>query len=217
MTRIGTRAIALTSLLLGAGSLGACRSAPPPLAFDNVVFYHYGAGASTDLSAFEQRYPPLDLEREPPALNYIGVKVLQGTVRLSRPDDWVLRTASNEPAKRYVEYVSPRQLLVSIYERVESPAEPWLVIMNRYESELEKSGGRLLSQGTPTATWNGQARAYTVERKVAAPKAPFVNKCREYLVRSKHRILLVQLVYQDPGLGDISDEALRVIDTMQVL
>ena len=169
-------------------------------------------GTSTaKLSQFEQPYPPLD---KPP--DYIGVQVFGGAVRLSRPKNWVIRSASNVPEKRYIEYVSPDQYVVAIYERLESPWDPWRVVMHRYEQDVERSGGVLLSKGVPMATWNAQGRAYLVERPVTAPKSPLEAHSREYLLRSDERIVLLQVVHPGKSVQPISAELLRPLSTMQV-
>lgn len=196
----------------------ACAGGPDPSAFRNRVFYDFGGVGSAELAkSFETPYPPLDLEQAPPAMGYMGVEVLGGSVRLSRPKAWVIRRASNEPERRFIEYVSPNQVMFAVYERVESPREPWRAVMQRYEGEVEKSGGIVLGKPVPAATWNAQARAYDIERPVAAPKAPYVNHSREYLARSEHRIVLIQMVRPSESMQPVTGELLRVIETLQVL
>ena len=201
------------------GAFG-CSAGPDPIAFKNRTFYEtYGGGqlSQSQLQILEQPYPPLDLDSGEGGRTYVGVKVLDGTVRLSRPKDWVIRAASLEPQKRYIEYVSPREVVFAVYERVESPLDPWRVIMGRYEDDVKKSGGELLGEGVPATTWNAQARAYDVQRSVAAPKTPFVNVSREYLARSEHRVDLIQIVHQGKTMESVSDELARVIETLQLL
>lgn len=201
-------------LLLASGfciAAAGCASGPEPIAFQNQVFYAHGAISSAQLSQFEQPYPPLDK-----APKYIGVQVLGGVVRLSRPRDWVIRSASNVPQKRYIEYVSPDQYVVAIYERLESPWDPWRVVMGRFEEDVQHSGGIILDKGVPMATWNAQGRAYRVERPVSAPKAPIESYTREYLLRSDERIVLLQVVHPGTSVAPISSELLRPLDTMQV-
>jgi hypothetical protein len=212
-----SRPALLASVLLG---VSACASGPDPSAFKNRVFYEYGSGQLTakEIEEFERPYQPLDARAEARgSSDYIGVQVLKGAVRLSRPRDWIIRSASLEPERRFIEYVSPRQIAFAVYERIESPLDPWREIMQRYEEDVQKEGGTLLGKAVPAATWNAQARAYDVQRAVPAPKAPFLNRCREYLVRSEHRLLLVQIVYQGETIEPFTEELLRVIDTLQVL
>lgn len=193
----------------------ACAAGPDPVAFTNRTFYEYGSGRDpgVDKSAFEKAYPPLDIVDK----NYMGVQVLTGIVRFSRPTNWVIRRASIQPAQRYIEYVAPSQLMLVIYERLESTEDPWRTIMGRFESELEKEGGKVIGQPVPFASFNAQGREYVIERAVAAPKMPFVNRSREILLRSAHRVVLVQVVHQGDTPAQISDELLPVLSSMQVL
>ena len=48
-------------------------------------------------------------------------------------------------------------------------------------------------------------------------KAPYVNVSREILLRSDHRINLVSIVHQGETLVGVSDELLRVMDTLEIL
>jgi hypothetical protein len=191
---------------------GGCAGSPEPVAFQNQVFYAKGAvSPKTSLAQFEQPYPPLDQQ---PA--YVGVQVLEGAVRLSRPKAWVIRSASNTPQQRYIEYVSPDQYVVAIYERLESPYDPWRTVMQRYEEDVQQSGGVLLGKAVPVATWSNQGRAYLVQRSVSAPKAPLQSYTREYLLRSDRRIVLLQIVHPGTSIEPLSVELLRPLDTMQV-
>lgn len=162
---------------------------------------------------FERPYPPLDIAER----GYAGVQVLGGIVRFSRPTKWVIRRASVTPEQRYIEYVSPSQVMVAIYERIESPLDTWQTVMTRYENELEADGGKVIGKPFAFASFNAQGREYVVERGVAAPKSPFVNRSREFLLRSDKRIVLVQVVHQGDSPGHISDEVLPVMTSMQIL
>ncbi len=206
-------ALAYSSLLfVGLGT--GCASGPDPRAFQNEVFYAYDQLSDSDLSRFEVRYPPLDLESKKPG--FIGVGVLSSTVRFSRPKNWQIRSASNQPQGRFIEYMSPEQYMFAIYERLESPWDPWRVIMGHYEDDVKKKGGKILAPAVAMSTYNAQGRAYHVQRPVDAPKEPLMSNTREYLVRSDHRILLVQVVYQGKSLKSIDDEMMRVIQTFRV-
>jgi len=200
--------------LLACAQFG-CGAGPDPSAISNRTFYEYGrlGGEGTDLEAFERPYPPLNIDEKA----YRGVQVFGGTVRLSRPTNWVIRSASSEPQKRFIEYVSPSQIVFSIYERVESTRAPWRDVMNRYESEVTNDGGKIIAKPVPMATWNAQGRAYIVERGIAATKGTFINHSREYLLRSDHRILLVQFVSQSGDYRQSSDELIPVVESLQVL
>jgi len=192
-----------------------CGAGPDPSAIQNRTFYEYGrlGGAGASLELFERPYPPLNADE----IRYTGVQVMGGTVRFSRPVNWVIRAASNEPQKRFIEYVSPSQVMFSIYERVESPRDVWRDIMGRYELEVKSDSGRVLAPPIPISTWNAQGRAYLIERGVAAPKAAFINRSREYLLRSANRIVLVQLVNQGGDYRRANDEILPVLESLQVM
>lgn len=192
-----------------------CASGPVPEAFNNEVFYasRDRASAST-LSLFETPYPPFNLpEREP---GYIGVKVIGGHVKLSRPRNWVIREASNRPHDRYIEYASPNQYVVAVYERLESPSDPWRIVLERYEKDLEDTGARALGKAVPVASFFSQGRAYTVERPVMAPKTPLVAHSREYLMRGDHRIVLVQIVHPRERIDPIAGELVHFLDAISV-
>ncbi|HMA97551.1 MAG TPA: hypothetical protein VKP30_32930 [Polyangiaceae bacterium] len=195
--------------------LPACASGPDPSAFKNKTFYEYGSGqqeGQVSRDAFEKPYPPLNIEEK-----FVGVQVLTGIVRFSRPNNWVIRRASIMPGQRFIEYVSPSQVMMTIYERIESPLDVWRDVMGRYEQELEQDGGKIIGKPVPFATFNAQGREYVIERGVVAPKAPFINRSREILLRSDHRIVLLQIVHQGDNPAHISDEIVPVLSSMQVL
>jgi len=205
----------LLSILLLAALASGCRSAPDPIAFENRVFYHYD-DPNADLNAFERRYPPLDFAEKAPLPEYIGVAVLGGAIRLSRPKNWVLTYASNKPTERFVQYVSPQEYVFSIYERVDSPSDPWRDVMQRYEDETKEAGANILGKRIPVATFNAQGRAYVVQRPVKAAKSPFIGMAREYLARSDHRIVLIQMIHQTDTLAPATPELYRVVQTLMV-
>src|SRR5271165_6196893 len=126
-----------------------CASGPEPVACQNKVFYQYATFGTRDPKAFEAPYPPLDKAQEAPLPEYVGVGVLGSTVHLSKPRDWVLRAASVQPEHRYIEYVSPNEYMVAVYELVESPLDPWLEILQRYEDQAKTSGADFLGQRVP--------------------------------------------------------------------
>jgi hypothetical protein len=197
--------------------LAGCSSTPAPVAFQNPVFYQYDTLAgSADVQALEQHYPPLDQSEAPPLPEYIGMAVLGGAVHLSRPRDWVIRSGSARPEHRYIQYVSPSQYIVSVYELVESPDETWRAVMGRYEDQATKSGAELLGRRVPMATWNAQGRAYFVRRSVPAAKAPLVNHANEYLLRSGRRVVLLQIVHHDASLDPAGRELRRVVETFAI-
>jgi len=213
MLRAGARATCGV-LALAAGLFG-CSSAPEPLAFQNKVFYEYDSYSRQSLRDIEVHYPPLDKRESPPLPEYVGISVFGGAVHLSRPRDWVVRAASAQPEHRYVEYVSPKEYVVGVYETLESPLDPWLDVMGRYEKQAADSGADMLGQRIPMATWNAQGRGYLVRRPVAAAKGPLVNYSNEYLLRGEHRIVLLQIVHPDEKLATAA-ELRRVVETIQL-
>jgi hypothetical protein len=209
----------LASFALAVAALGAvgCASSPEPVAFQNRVFYQYDTFASPkSAKAFEAHYPPLDKTQSAPLPEYIGVSVLGDAVHLSRPRDWVIRSASLQDEHRFIEYVSPNEYMVAVYELVESPLDPWLEVMGRYEDQAKKAGADLLGQRVPMATENSQGRGYLVRRAVPAAKGPLLNYANEYLLRGERRIVLLQIVHHDEKLVPMDAELRRVVETLEV-
>lgn len=206
-------------LLGGAALLTACSGAPDTAA-KNRTFYDWTVATSGDASAaaaFEQRYPPLDLAGAPPMPEYLGYTVLRGGVHLSRPKNWMLRDANNEPAKAVAQYISPNAYTFALYERPDSPLDPWRDVIHRYERDVKASGATIAGGRVPLATAIGQGRAYTIEREVEAAKRPLVSRSREVLLRGEHRIVLVQVVHEGEDLSAVDRELLRVFETLEVL
>jgi hypothetical protein len=185
--------------------------------------------AQTTTGDVERPYPALDLDPTPGGSRWIGVSVLRGGVRFSRPSRWAIRDASTDPGHAYVEYVSPRAYSFAIYERSDAPHDRWGDVLARYEADVAAVGGKLLGQRIPVATDTNQGRAYTIEREPdGAPEAdaaaptdaaapPFLSRSREILVRGNHRIVLVQVVSQDDGLSRLSEEISAVLRHLEVL
>jgi hypothetical protein len=200
-----------------AGALWGCASGPEKVAFENKVFYQYDTlNPAQAAKSLEAHYPPLDKTESPPLPEYTGVSVLDGAVHISRPRDWVIRAGSAQPEHRYIEYVSPNEYMVAVYELVESPLDVWREVMGRYEEQAKKSGADLLGQRIPMATDNAQGRGYLVRRPVAAAKGPLVNYSNEYLLRGEHRIVLLQIVHHSENLAPVDAELRRVVETLQV-
>lgn len=211
LATVGAKASWLLAL-----ALVAC-GGPHPSATKNKVFYDYGADGVQDLSVlFEVHYPPLDFGAREPNPEYKGVTILNGLVRFSRPLNWRIRRASNDETQRFIEYVSPRQYMVSIYERVEGAGAPWHEVMKVYEDQVKAEGAKIIGKPYAGATWNSQARVYDVERSVKAPKRPLKTYSREYLARGKDRIVLIQVVHPQQNLEPLGDELLRVMTHLQV-
>jgi hypothetical protein len=199
-----------------AGLAAGCASGPPSLALENKTFYQYDdqAGGSP-LDRVERPYPALDWQGTAGA--YVGVSILGGAARLSRPRSWHIRRASLIAEHRFIEYVSPHAYLVAIYERTDSPEESWLDILSRYEGDAKRQGIELLGQRIPIATHTTQGREYLVRRTVHGQRAAFVNTSREILLRSAKRVALVQFVDDGGDAHDlIATELLRVLDTLEI-
>jgi hypothetical protein len=194
---------------------GACTTGDPVVAQRNAVFYAWDTTGARSRTEHERPYPPLDL-KQAAGPSFTGVEVLEGAVRLSRPDNWVVRAASSAPGARYIQYVSPNEYVFSVYERNESPDALWPEVLARYEKDLGDAKAQIVHKAVPIATWNAQGRAYLVSRKVPAAKGPFVNFSREYLARAQRRVVLVQVVHPTSGLEPLSKELSRVMETLQV-
>jgi hypothetical protein len=202
-------------LLLGV-VLAGC-GGPPPITLENGTFFQFDdLPGSSKNSAFERPYPPLDRKAQGGLPEYAGVSVLGGTVRISRPADWRIRRASLQPEKRFIEYVSPNEYLFAIYERVDSPVDPWKDVLERYENDAKAKGAELLGQRVPVATWNAQGREYIVRRTVKGQRAPYSHLSSEILVRGDHRIELVEIVHQGESIAPVGAELLRVMETLQL-
>jgi hypothetical protein len=213
----GASRLSLTTAVAAACLLSACGGAPEKAAFQNKVFYQYDTlNPAQAAKSLEGHYPPLDKSETPPLPEYMGVSVLGDAVHISRPRDWVIRAGSVEPEHRYIEYVSPNEYMVAVYELAESPLDVWLEVMGRYEDQAKKSGADLLGKRIPMATSNAQGRGYFVRRPVAAAKGPLLNYSNEYLLRGEHRIVLLQIVHHEETLVPMDAELRRVVETLEV-
>lgn len=217
MTSTQTRLLTSVLLVVGGASIAACSGGPPPAAFENRTFYQYDDLIATGGNASERPYPPLDQKARPGLPEYIGVSILGGSVHLSRPINWKIRRLSTTPERRFIEYVSPNEYIFAIYERTDSAIDPWREVLQRYEEDAKTSGAELVGARVPVATWNAQGREYLVRRKIKGQKGPYTNLSREVLLRSDHRVDLVEIVHQGETLAGVSDEMLRVMETLELL
>jgi len=160
----------------------------------------------------EVPYPPLDRAEAKGGPPWVGVSVLRGGVRLARPNNWSIRDASVDPGRGYILYVSPNAYSFAIYERSDAPTDLWRDVQARYENDVASAGAKVVGRHVPLATALNQGRAFTVERK-----APLASRSREYLLRSDHRVVLVQVVSQDPNLTRLAPELLEVLSHLEVL
>lgn len=200
--------------LLAVGLAGtACGGSPSAPAQDE-VFYLHERGVIDPRYNWERYYPPLDADETERVPRRVGVAVLEGDVRMSRPIDWYLRTADHTPQKRQVSYQSPRQFLFSIFERVDPPRASWQEVLDRYEEELEQQGAKILAGRIPVGTANAQGRSYYIKTKI--PSRPdYEAFAHEILVRSSERVLLVQIVH-DEEIEPTVDEMTTVVSSMLV-
>jgi hypothetical protein len=202
---------------LGGLLLAGC-GGPSEGATKNRTFYDWtvatGDGGSKE---FEERYPPLDFAAQEARPEYVGVTVLRRGIHLSKPKNWLLRDASNQPGQAYIGYVSPNAYSFAIYERPEYAGDAWRDMLKRYEDDAQSVGAKVVGKNIPIATGIGQGRAFSVERNVEAAKKPLVSHSREYLVRGESRVVIVQIVYEGDDLSQVNPELLRVVDTLEVL
>ena len=213
-----TFALAVLATLASFAIAGCGGSSPPPIAQVTGTFYNFdevGFGSSAS-KALEEPYPALNLKEMPGSVEYIGVSILGGSVHLSRPKNWQIRRASLVPEHRFIEYISPNEYVFAIYERNDSPSDPWLGVLARYEEDAKKEGAEIVGQRVPVATWNAQGREYVIKRKIKAQKSPFVNFSREVLLRNDNRIDLVQIVYRGETLKPVGDDLLRVMEMLSL-
>ncbi|EYF03448.1 hypothetical protein [Chondromyces apiculatus] len=211
--RCAARLLCAVPVALTVAAATGCGGAPTAPKQDE-VFYLHGAGIIDRNFSYETYFPPLDralTERTP---RMVGVGVLDGDVRLSRPIDWYVRSADYSPQSRFISYQSPRQFLFSIFERIDDPQDPWPDLLRRYEKDLTTQGAQIISGRTPISTANAQGRSYFVRTKVAA-KPPYEAFAHEILVRSHHRILLVQVVHQQ-NIDASVDEMMSALGSMIV-
>jgi hypothetical protein len=207
----------LFSTLVACFWLAGCGGAPDTAARNRTFYDWSSAGPGNTGAQFEQRYPPLDLGEKLPNPEHLGVLIVRGGVRLSRPKEWMIREASNEPGHAYLQYTSPRAYSFGVYERPDSPSDLWLDILTRYEDDVASVGAKAVGKRVPVATWRGQGRAYSIERKVEAAKRPLISRAREIVLRGEHRVVIVQIVHDGEDLSAVDGELARVIGTLEVL
>lgn len=208
-------------LLLVAGAAAGCGGAAGAAdAARNRTFYDWSVAVGSGdgaMNAYEQPYPPLDLAARASGLQYTGVTIVRGGVHLSRPKTWMIREASNDPGRAYIQYVSPRAYSFAVYERSDAPTDLWHEVLGRYEKDLKAVGAKATGSRVPYAAAIGQGRAYTLERAVKAAKRPFMSRSREIVLRGDGRVVLVQIVHENENLAPLDDELLRVLSTLEVL
>lgn len=210
--RSGLSWVLPVAALLGVGAVG-CGGSPSAPARDD-VFYLHGGGVIDRTYGWEVYFSPLDSAQTDRLPRGVGVGVLGGDVRFGRPIDWYIRGADYTPEHRFISYQSPRQFLFSIYERVDPTGDPWPDVLKRYEADVAQQGAQILTQRMPVATANAQGRAYLLRTRV--PSRPdYQAYSHEVLLRSDHRILLVQVVH-GVETEAIADEVAAALKSMLV-
>ena len=138
-------------LALGALCVSGC-GGPSEGATKNRTFYDWTVATGDQGSKeFEERYPPLDLAPQAPNPEYVGVTVLRRGIHLSKPKNWLLRDASNQPGQAYVGYISPNAYSFAIYERPEYAGDAWRDMLKRYEDDAQSTGAKVTGKRVPVA------------------------------------------------------------------
>lgn len=205
--------VALLSTALAVLAIG-CGGSPSAPKTDE-VFYLHGGGVIDKDRSWEVYFPKLDREKTVTLPRYVGVGVLDGDVRFSRPIDWTIRDADYTAERRFIQYQSPRQFTFSIYERVDPNREPWSDVLKRYEEETRGQGALLLANRQPIGTANSQGRAYLMRTTVKAKPKPYEAYSTEILVRSEQRVLLVQIVHRG-HIDPIGEEVTQAVSSLVV-
>jgi hypothetical protein len=199
--------LALAAVL--AAGIAGCGGSPTAPSRDD-TFYLHERGVIDKRLSWERYFPPLDRDASARLPRRVGVALFEGEVRMSRPIDWYLRTADNTSEQRQISYQSPRQFIFTIYERTDPVGAPWAEILKRYEEQTQASGSTIIKGRLPVATANAQGRSYYLKTSVKA-RPDFENFSHEVILRSRNRVLLVQIVHEEniePSLDEMTD-ALR--------
>ena len=200
-------------LLLPWALLFACAPATTPPT--NRTFYDWSLG-DRRVAEFEAPHPSLDWPKGETDPDFLGVDVLRGAVRFSRPREWLMRNASLEPGAAYVHYVSPSAYSFLLYQRPDAPTAPWSELLASYEAEVKAAGGKIVGRGIPIATSRGQGRAYSIETTVKTSAGPLLSRSREVLLRGSQRLVLLQIVREEGDLASESPELLRAVGTLEI-
>ncbi|MEZ4298281.1 MAG: hypothetical protein R3B70_25230 [Polyangiaceae bacterium] len=207
------RAISAALVIAGGVAALGCGGSPSAPRFDD-VFYLHGGGLIDKNASYEVYFDKLNIDASAQTPRYVGVGVLEGDVRFSRPIDWYVRSADYTPEQRFISYQSPRQFLFSIYERVDHPEDSWADVLRRYEADLRDQGAQILAGRVPVASSNAQGRSYLLKTTVAA-KPPYQSFSHEVLLRSERRLLLVQVVHSE-NTDTIADEMTTALKSILV-
>jgi hypothetical protein len=206
------RALPFAAVLAAFAQVG-CGGSPNAPRFDE-VFYLHGGGLIDKNASYEVYFEKLNVDASAQLPRYVGVGILDGDVRLSRPIDWYVRGADYTPEQRFISYQSPRQFLFSIYERIDHPEDSWADVLRRFEGDLREQGAQVLASRVPVASGNAQGRSYLLKTTVAA-KPPYTSYSHEILLRSERRLLLVQVVHGE-ATDTIADEMTAALKSILV-
>ncbi len=211
---VGLSARLFPLFALGLVAVSGCGGAPSAPRTDE-VFYLHGGGVIDKNKSWEVYFPRFDREKTLNLPRYVGVGVLDGDVRLSRPIDWTLRDADYTAERRFISYQSPRQFTFSVLERVDPQQDTWAQVLRRYESETRAQGSKVLASRQPIGTANSQGRAYLLKTSVKGKPTAFEAYATEILVRNDKRVLLVQVVHKEE-FEQIADEVAVAVSSLVV-
>jgi hypothetical protein len=191
-----------------------CGGSPTAPSRDEVFYLHSTTGIIDKNASWEVYFKPLDSPANERVPRVVGVGLMNGDVRMGRPTDWYIRAADYTAERRFISYQSPRQFLFSIYERVDSPEDTWTDVLRRYEADVDEQGSQILAARMPVATANTQGRSYLLKTRVAA-KPEYQNYAHEILIRSDHRLLLVQIIHGE-STEATADEMVAALKSITV-
>ena len=178
------------------------------------TFYLHERGVIDKRYSWERYFPPLDHEESIRLPRRVGVAVLEGAVRLSRPIDWYLRSADYTPEKRFISWQSPRGFVFSVYEKIDPVRVTWDVLLHKYEESVAKNGSTILAARIPLTTANAQGREYFLKTAITA-RPDLEAFAHEIVVRSPNRVLIVQVVHGE-NIDDSLDEVIDAVRSMLV-
>jgi hypothetical protein len=208
------RSVIPFAALAAAVSAAGCGGSATAPSRDETFYLHSGTGIIDKNATWETYFKPLDLPASQRTPRMVGVGVMNGDVRLGRPVDWFIRGADYTPQHRFISYQSPRQFLFSIYERVDSPEDTWTDVLRRYEADIDEQGSQIIASRMPTGTANTQGREYFLKTRVPS-KPDYQNFAHEILIRSDHRLLLVQIIHGE-SIEATADEIVTALKSLTV-
>lgn len=210
---VSSRRVALGAVVAAALAAIGCGGSPSAPKFDE-GFYLHGGGLIDKNASYETYFEKLNIEASAQLPRYVGVGILEGDVRFSRPIDWYVRSADYTPEVRFISYQSPRQFLFSIYERIDHPEDSWADVLRRFEGDVRDQGSQVLASRVPVASANAQGRSYLLKTNVAARPA-YQSFSHEILLRSDRRVVLVQVVHAE-NTDTIADEITAALKSILV-